>query len=479
MRAVAVRTAWALPVPGDQASRANAPASAIDPSGLSSIWMSAARAASGSWAAISAAKRSSARVRRSPPASSALSRARRRASSESGFDGPRRPGEGRLRGFGRARGGGLDLLERRDTVALAPPLECGLEAQRGGELRIGRGGRGVGGDARRGAVVSRCAIQVGEIRSDDRIRRVAIGELAQPDARGLGVAGGVRAHRGDEREAARELRIGLERRELLDGGAGTLFAARARRRGEGLEHARQPGSARARAHLAQRLGCGLGVAPGESQPNELDVQRDRFGLGAARREQALRRLLVPGRVARDAGERPREPPGGRGRSPEHRGLAERGLRPSDIARPNGPDVRRQEERAPASLVGAEVVGERLELSRERRGVAPIREHVELEGARRQAPRVERDGPRERLEGARGVSCGCGLLGDAHGERRAEAGVGRRRQLFRGDPTRERRVSHLFGDANADAGDGRLGEALRLSPSTALAIDAACSSVIEA
>ena len=59
--------------------------------------------------------------------------------------------------------------------------------------------------------------------------------------------------------------------------------------------------------------------------------------------------------------------------------------------------------ARARLVGPEVIGERLELRRERGGIAAVGEHVELQSARRQAPGIEGDGPRERLERARRVA----------------------------------------------------------------------------
>ena len=243
--------------------------------------------------------------------------------------------------------------------------------------------------------------------------------------------------RGDERQAPRELRIGLDRRELLDARArGSLVVRRPSAVGrEGLEHARQPRPARRRAQLTQRPGRGSDVAARVAHPHELDVERHRLGLAATGREQSLGRLLVPGRVARDARERAREAPRGRRRRAEHRGLAERGLRSGGIARANGPDVGRQEKRARASLVGAEVIGERLELGRERRRVAPVGEHVELQRARGQAPRIERDGPRERLERARRVALGGRLLGDAHGQRRAEPGVRLRGESLGGDPRR--------------------------------------------
>ena len=362
--------------------------------------MSAASAASGSPPPTSSAKRSSARTRASlarPPRRCSI--ARRRASSESGSTPHEAHASAVFAASRRARRCGLDLLDRRDAVARAPALEPRLEAQRRGELGVGRRGGGVGRDARGRAVVAR---------PRDRDRRgttattgsggVAVGELAQARRARPSVSPAACARmRRDEREAARELRIGLEGRELLDRATRAIAPVGVDVRRRAARTPRARGRARPRAG-SRAISRSVLAAPSASpracrEPNELDVERHRLGLGAARREQALGRLLVPGRVARDAGERAREPAGRRRRRAEHRGLAERGLRPRRVARPHGPHVGRQEERAPARLVGPEVLGERLELRRERARVGAVGQHVELQRPRRQAPGVARDGPR--------------------------------------------------------------------------------------
>ena len=107
---------------------------------------------------------------------------------------------------------------------------------------------------------------------------------------------------------------------------------------------------------------------------------------------------------------------------EHRGLAERRLGPGGVVRPHGPDVRRQQERPPARLVGRQVVGEGLELRRERRGVArrrrACRAAAPARGGTPGRSRWRATAPRA----PRRVSLGDRVLGDAHRERRGEAGV---------------------------------------------------------
>ena len=108
---------------------------------------------------------------------------------------------------------------------------------------------------------------------------------------------------------------------------------------------------------------------------------------------------------------------------EHRGLAERGLRSGGVARANGPDVGREEERAAARFVGPEVIGERLELRR-RRPPGRRRRPACRAGARAQAGTPDRTAmARERASSARAaVALGRGVLGDPHRERRPEARV---------------------------------------------------------
>ncbi len=264
-----------------------------------------------------------------------------------------------------------------------------------GELQVVRGRGGGPGHARRRAVVSRGAVQIGEVRSDEGIGRVALGELPKLVPSRVDVAPGVRAHGGDQREAARELRIALERRELFERRQRAdlpVVWGRGRRDPEGLEDSREPPSSRGRAHLPERPSGRLGVPARIAGANELDVERDGLGFCGAGREQALRGLLVPSCIAGETRERARHASrGGRGNS-EHGGLAEGGLRPSGVSRANGPHVRRQEERPPSRLVRAQMVGKRLELRRERGRVVPVGQHVELERARRQTTWIMSDRP---------------------------------------------------------------------------------------
>ncbi len=97
-----------------------------------------------------------------------------------GVDAPGRPAEGDARGLGRDHRGGLHLLEGALSVAGSPELEGGLEAKRRGELRVARGGGDVGRHPRGGGAVAVGALEITQVRADDGIGRVALGEGPEP-----------------------------------------------------------------------------------------------------------------------------------------------------------------------------------------------------------------------------------------------------------------------------------------------------------
>ncbi len=219
-------------------------------------------------------------------------------------------------------------------------------------------------------------------------------------------------------------------------------------RQERLEHPRQPRPARRPRHLADRLRGTLVVVARVPYAHELQVQRGSLVLTGARRDEALGGVFVPRRVADDARERPRDAPDDRGRHAVHRSLAQRRLRPCRVVRPHRPHERREEERATARLVGRQVVGEGLELRGERARVPAVGEHVELQRARRQTPRIVRDRPRERLDRSRRIAHRGRVLGDAKGQRRRQAAVLLGRQPPLGHERGERGIPGLLGDSDA-------------------------------
>ena len=262
----------------------------------------------------------------------------------------------------------------------------------------------------------------------------------------------MRAHRGDEPQASRQLGVRLDRREFLDRRARPIVARHAGH--ERLERAAEPRSPRGRPEFAQQFRRALGVAARAAEAKELDGERGDLALGAPRREQPLGRVLEPRRVARDAGEGTRHPPDRRGRHAVHRRLAERRFRARHVVRAPPPHEGREQERPPARIVGRELLGERLELRRERRRVRAVGQQVELVRARRQRARIGVDREREGLECAGVLALADGVLGDAQREGSALRRVLLDREAARGDCGGLRRVAEVLGQHHAPRGDQR-------------------------
>ena len=317
------RRASASPAPPDHASRARAAARPSDPSGVSSSVDERGQRRLRIVAADldgEALERQDAPVAAGLPRRSRVARAgARRASSAR----PPTTAQPRtvLRRLGRARRPRPRSLRARPRDR--PRASARTPASRrsaAASSRVGRGGRGVAtrrAPRRRG----RRPRDRGPPRYDATMGSagVAIGELAEPRSRAASVSPAACARmRRDEREAAREVRIGLERRQLLDA-----------RRARGSSVARRVAGAlarRPRARAPARLRAGVApisrsvlAAPSASPARVAQRERARRRARPPRPrsppagEQPLGRLFVPGRVARDARERPREAPGGRRR----------------------------------------------------------------------------------------------------------------------------------------------------------------------
>ncbi len=329
--------------------------------------------------------------------------------------------------------------DRRHASARSPARARGSPRARGRRsprrLRGGdAGGRGVGAALAQG--------RRGTSRRRRRVARILRRELGEATTRRFDVADGVRPHRRDEREAARDVRIALERSELVDRHPPARRVTLDARPveidelgGERLEHAPQPRPLRRVPDLPQRLRRELVLAARRASAIELEQQRNDFTvLRRAARHEAFGGVFVPGRVAAHRRHRPREPRDRAGGHAVHRRLAQRRLRARRVARTHAPDPGGEHERATARFVRREVVGERLELRRERGRVPAIGQKIELERAGRERRGIALDGARERLRGR-----GCRRPCSPRARPSASRATRRRRRLlpFRAAPPRDR------------------------------------------